>query len=247
MFFLQSSVGTAAQDDDSAEIVKYEESLIIPEVTGNLDEFGRAPFFRLTFQPTAGIGPEDLPTPFSAYVESGSFTYRSASGTWSELNRGIGISVGSGEDFGLRNADRFDEATLLVLALPGSCLRFADVGCMPYFLPYDSLCDGPCRPDVSNTLLFPSQDPKNRLLIGRVSVISMAIPAGTTIESLDMGGVSEVVRLNVRIESGSLVDDNGNAYGAGDEFTAQPGDRVLIGDSGAKLIVLRFAEVIESE
>jgi len=248
MSSLHPNTGLGAQSEDETAITSYAENVIIPEVTSSLDENGRPPFFRLTFQATAGIGPEDLPTPFTAYIESGAFTYRDSSGAWSELTPGTAIMVGTGEDFSVRNADRFARATLLVLALPGSCMKYVEASaCMPFFLPYDHLCDNPCRPDVSNTLLYSDQDVRNRLLTARFTVTRMLVPAKQVVESLDLGGESDLIRLYVRVEAGSVVTINGDIYASGDEFVVEPDDVILVGEMGADLMVLRLAASLDPD
>ncbi len=246
MSLLHVNPGVAAQSDGEPEILSYEENVIIPEETSSLDEFGRPPFFRLSFERTAGVGPEDLPTPFTAYVESGTITYRNSLGETTELVAGTSVAVGSGDEYSLRNMDILNRATLLVLPLPGSCLVYADYACMPHFLPYEQLCTDRCRPDITNTLLFEHQDARNRLLFARFSATRLLIPAKKIVESLDSGGESELIRLYVRVEVGSIVTINGETYAAGDEFVALSDDAIVVGESGAELIVLRVAASIES-
>ncbi len=247
MTFLPMNTGVASQGEREEQSPGSQEAVIFEEGIGGFDEFGRPVVFRLTFEPTAGIGPEDLPTPFVAYVESGTFRYRASSGETSELAPGANVTVALGDDYSFRSLESFDEATLLVLALPGSCRVYLDNACMPHFLPYDYLCSVPCRPDVTNTPLFLDQDLRSRLWTVRFSVSRMVFPAKQPVESLDAGGASDLIRLYVRVEAGSIVTTNGDVYTAGDEFVAETDDVLLVGESGVELIVLRAGAPLNSD
>lgn len=243
--FMPGRILAIQQGDVAEPILSYEETVIVPELDGSTDEWGRAPFFRLTFQSTAGIGPEDLSPPFFGFVELGTFAWRDAYGNEVELTSGNSVEIGVGEDFSLRNLQPFEEATLLVLALPGSCRMFSEHACTPPFLPYDFMCDAPCRPDVTNTLIFKHQSVVDRLWALPMSVYELRLPAGHIAETIDPGGETGLMRLQVRVETGTLVTNNGDVYVAGDEFTADADDILIAGDSGATLIVLRIGEPLE--
>ncbi len=236
----------AAQDDAEEPILVYEELALIPEVTSSTDEFGRAPFFRLTFEALAGIGPEDLSPPFVGYVESGVITFQHASRSIEELGVGSRVEIATADDFSLRNLQDFGRATMLILAQPGSCRVYADNACMPLFLPYDFLCDAPCRPDVTNTLLFERQFVMDRLWVLNMSVALLRMPANHIAESVDFGGEGSVKRLQVRVMTGSLVTNNGDAFTAGDEFDADADDVIIAGDEGTEILVLRISNPEEA-
>lgn len=233
-----SSTPTAEASRDGADL----SAPLLSDVAGMLDGYGRPTIFRLTFQPIAGVGPEDLPTPFIAYVESGSFVHRDSSGTYADVEVGTIITTERGDDYAIRNPT-LSRGTLLVVSLPGSCYLSADWACEPVFLPYDFLCDTPCRPDITNTLLFNHQDTKLRYMPVLYTLQQTTLGFGETYTPVDLGGDGQTIYLLGRVDVGTVQTSTGEVYTAGQQFTVSPGQTLVsTGLEDAKLFVLRVAE-----
>lgn len=215
---------------------------LLSDVAGMLDGYGRPTIFRLTFGSTAGVGPEDLPTPFIAYVESGSFVHRDPSGTYTDVEVGTFITTERGDDYAIRNPT-LNRATLLVVSLPGSCYLSADLACDLVFLPYDFLCDTPCRPDITNTLLFNHQDTMLRYMHVLYTLQHTTVVSGEEYTPVDPGGDGQTIYLLGRVDVGAVQTSTGEIYAAGQQFTVSPGQTLVsTGSEDAELFLLRIAK-----
>ena len=216
---------------------------LLSNVAGMLDGFGRPTFFRLTFQSAAGVGPEDLPSPFIAYVESGSFVYRDPASTYTDVEVGAFITTSLGDDYAIRTPT-LKRGTLLVVSLPGSCYQAPDFACDLRFLPYDFLCDTPCRPDITNTLLFNHQDLKLRYMNVSYTFQYTMMVSGEEYTPVDPGGDGETIYMLGRVDVGTVQSSTGEVYNAGQTFIVSPDQGLMsIGPEDAMLFVLRVAKV----
>lgn len=227
------------------QVADEDVTTLFANIESGLDGYGRPTIFRLTIQPFAGIGPEDLLPPFTAYVEAGAFVYRNPSGDYTDLKAGDFVSVVSGDDYAIRNQLITGERpTLIVMLQSGSCWQSPDWTCEPQYLPYDILCeDAPCRKDIRNTLLFNQQKTVWRLMDVIYSLQYVTLGDSEPYTPVDPGGDGETIQMMVGVDVGTVQTSTGESYSAGDSFIVDSDQTVLeSGSEGAELFLLRVAK-----
>lgn len=240
------AVAAAPELTREVSVVAAESDVVtlFSDVESSLDEFGRPTVFRLAFQYFAGIGPEDLTPPFSAYVEAGSLVYRDSQGDYIDIDVGDIVDVEMGDDYAIRSQVLSGaRPSVVIVAQPGSCGRFPEAACAPHYLPYDFLCDKPCRPDITNTLLFNHQNTMLRLMDVTYTLQRVALSSGEEFTPVDPGGDGETIYLLMRVDVGTVQISTGESYTAGEAFVVESGQTLIVtGAEDAELFLLRVAK-----
>lgn len=216
-----------------------EQQRIFDDLPVLLDDLGRVPVGRITFEPGATLSSDLIVVPIFAVVEKGTFEV---------TIDGVVTTLGPLDHIEIEG----DSRTQIENIGPtnGSWVAVAQLS-MDTFADFDLWVstDFELTPGIVTVALAPMQSIRDRLALRLLSVDLLDIPTGMTVDSLDFDGSTATESLVVVVVEGDIHPSNDETIDDGEVIELSADEMDIgwraIGAKAATLLIFRVAEAPE--